>query len=133
MEPSLVLGAAIFVVVLVLVIKFRTARIIVAAGLLLAAALTLHGVARADAKRGLIVAVFYEEDTFIVEYDDGNRDLYDDRGDLVPGDEIFVDGDDVKLGAQSDWVWFDYCLDGEPVASFLYPEDAQFVKELVAN
>lgn len=139
MEPELFFGTIVAIAILVVVVitikhcenpvHLLGAVAIIATIIMVAVLPTALG----ESRHGTVVVVVYDEDTFIVEYDDGNRDLYDDRGDLVPGDEVFVDGDDIKLGQQSDWVWFDLAVDGEPVASFLYPEDAQMVKELVAN
>ena len=80
-----------------------------------------------------VVIVFYDDDTFIVEDEEGNRDLYDDRGDLVPGDKLEISGDKIRLVSQSNWDFFDKIQEGDPVASFLYPEDADFVQEAISK
>ena len=80
-----------------------------------------------------VVIVFYEDDTFIVEDAEGNREIYDDRGDLVPGDKLEIFGDEIKLTSQSNWDYFDKLQKGDPVASFLYPEDAEYVQEVISK
>ena len=116
-----------------LLVRSKTCRFIVVGAIAFAiiigaVVLPLHG-AMAEERHCQVVIVYYDEDVFVVEYDDGQRDIYDDRGDLVPGDEVTVDGDDVKLYKQSTWLWFDYTYYDDVLASFLYPEDAKEVAE----
>ena len=78
-----------------------------------------------------VIAVFYEDDTFIVEDEEGNLNLYEDRGDLVPGDIIEIKDGDIKLVSQTNWVWFDFAIEEQRIASFLYAEDAKWIIEIV--
>lgn len=85
-----------------------------------------------EGRLGTVVIVYYDSDIYVMEWEDGERDVFLGRGDLMPGDKLLVSGpeyEDTELIEQSDWLFFDFCVDGEPVASFLYPEDAKVVME----
>lgn len=72
----------------------------------------------------VIVIANYCDDTFIVQYADGERDIYDERGDLVAGDVICINGDDIALVGYDYSHYWAAIVGEEEVASFLYCEDA---------
>ena len=114
----------------------KTQRIIsVILCVMLAVAFVATNPAKAYAEEGrvgTVVIVYYDDDIYILEWDDGQRDVFLGRGDLMPGDKLLVWGpeyEDMELIEQSNWNFFDYLIEGEPAASFLYPEDAKEVME----
>ena len=89
----------------------------------------LFGLANAE-EIGVVSIVFYQDDACIVDFDSEN-DLFSDRGDLMPGDTVSWDGESLTLVSQGDETWYEIMDKGEPVAAFLYPEDAAWVKETI--
>ena len=79
---------------------------------------------------GVVTIVFYQDDTYIVDFSSENN-LFSERGDLMPGDVVSWDGESLTLVSQGNGIWYEIVDDGDPVAAFLYPEDAAWVREAI--
>lgn len=79
---------------------------------------------------GVVSVVFYENDACIIDFSSEN-DLFSERGDLMPGDVVSWDGENLTLVSQGDEPWYEIVDEGDPIAAFLYPEDAAWIKETI--
>lgn len=77
-----------------------------------------------EGEKCVVVVANYCNDTFIVQHADGERDIYDQREDLVAGDVICIDGDDIELVGYDYSHYWAAIVGEEEVASFLYCKDA---------
>ena len=124
----------IFVCVVAVIVKTKAGKIgaVFTAFMILLFAVAL-ATGHAEGQRGTVVICYPNEipdkDIFIIEYDNGERDIYDHRGDLVPGDKLIVNGDETELYQQTSWIYFEFKEYDDVLAMFLYPEDAKQVAE----
>lgn len=79
---------------------------------------------------GVVSVVFYENDACIIDFSSEN-DLFSERGDLMPGDVVSWDGENLTLVSQGDEPWYEIVDGKDPIAAFLYPEDAAWVREAI--
>ena len=102
----------------------RFVSIIITAIMVFVAVVASVAFATAEEQHGTVIIVYFDnQETYVVEYNNGESDYYTFRGDLVPGDEVSIDGDEVKLVSQSNWDYVSRYKEGEEVAWYLYTRD----------